>query len=400
MAALMTSDFDDTDRLAIEITECKHMGLTVLPPDVNESFVEFAVVKQPQTAIRFGMAAIKNVGTGAVEAIVEARRDGEFASLEDFMSRVNVSVVNRKALESLVKAGAFDRYGERATILHNMDAIVSYGQRLHKQKQLGQTDLFGSVVEGQAKPDLHLAPPELPPSPREMLSWERELLGIFLTQQPLQAFSTLLAEQTVPLSTLLSDHDGKAVTVGGSIADFREITTKNGQKMAFVRIEDEFGDTELILFPSIYQQTIGLWERDRVIIARGKVNARDREGNTITDIKILVDDAREVTHEQAAAYQATGKKPRAPKASKRSVTIKKSSQANPTKLYLRVDSSDNTEQLRAIKQTIDANPGPLSVVLVIGTGDAKQAIRLPGSVDSASAQHFSEIVGPANVKAL
>jgi DNA polymerase-3 subunit alpha len=400
MAALMTSDFDDTDRLAIEITECKHMGLTVLPPDVNESFVEFAVINDPQPAIRFGMAAIKNVGTGAVEAIVEARNDGEFASLEDFMARINVSVVNRKALESLVKAGAFDRYGDRATILYNMDTIVAYGQRLHKQKQLGQTDLFGSVTEGAAKPELSLATPDTPPSPREMLSWERELLGIFLTQQPLQAFSILLAEQTVPLSTLLVEHDGKAITVGGSIADFREITTKTGQKMAFVRIEDEFGETELILFPSVYQQTIGLWERDRVIIARGKVNARDRDGNTTSDIKILVDDAREVTHEQAAAYQATGKKPRTPKVTKRSTKSAPQRQPDPTKLYLRLDSSDNADQLRAIKQTIDANPGPLSVVLVIGSGDTKQAIRLPGSVDHASAQHFSEIVGAANVKAM
>ncbi|TXG77412.1 DNA polymerase III subunit alpha, partial [Patescibacteria group bacterium] len=404
MAALMTSDYDDTDRLAIEITECKHMGITVLPPDVNESFVEFAVVKaegEKTDKIRFGMAAIKNVGTGAVEAILEARHDGEnFSGLENFMSRVNVSVVNRKAIESLARAGAMDRFEDRSTILHNMDALIAYGQRIHKQQQLGQTDLFGGSTEGTSKPDLALAPPAAPFTPRELLVWERELLGIFLTQQPLQAFSKLLAEQTVPLNTLQPEHDGKPVTVGGSIADFREITTKNGQKMAFVKIEDEFGEIELILFPSIYQQTIGLWERDRVIIARGKVNARDREGNATSDIKILVDDAREITHEQAAAYQPTGKKPRAPKAGKRKPTQKKAESSDKAaKLYVRLASSDDTEKLKSIKMVMDEHPGDTELVLVVGADAARQAIRLPGKVASSDAQRtLGELVGEGNVK--
>lgn len=131
MAALMTSDYDNTDRLAIEITECTHMGLEVLSPDVNQSFLEFAVV--PKTnQIRFGMAAIKNVGTGAVEVMLRARQEGKFTDLEDFFARVNVRIVNRKALESLIKAGAFDAFGDRSVLLGNLDILLAYANRVQK----------------------------------------------------------------------------------------------------------------------------------------------------------------------------------------------------------------------------------------------------------------------------
>ncbi|MDB5185736.1 MAG: dnaE, partial [Candidatus Saccharibacteria bacterium] len=288
MAALMTSDYDDTDRLAIEMTECKHMGIDVLPPDINESFVEFAVV--PKTnQIRFGLAAIKNVGTGAVEEILRARKEGAFETLEDFFSRVNTRVANRKALESLIKSGAFDRYGERSYLLHNLDVLLAFASRLQKEAASGQTDLFGNLIEESAslKPQLVLEQPTVVFQNREQLLWERELMGLYLSQHPLEAYETLLSEQTVAMATLLPEHDGKAVTVGGVITEFKEIMTKNGQKMAFVKIGDQFSELELILFPSIYQQTTGIWERDRIVIVKGKVNAKDREGNIIDDVKVL-----------------------------------------------------------------------------------------------------------------
>jgi DNA polymerase-3 subunit alpha len=404
MAALMTSDYDDTDRLAIEITECKHMGIAVLPPDVNESFVEFAVV--PETgAIRFGMNAIKNVGTGAVEEILRAREEnGPFASLEDFLTHVTMRIVNRKTLESLIKAGAFDRFGDRSTLLHNLDMIVAYGQRLQKQAASGQTDLFGNLIEDvtTAKPQLTLADPPAKFSPRELLGWERELLGLYLSQQPLEAFSALLAEQTVPLNTLQAGHDGKAVTIGGSIADSREITTKNGQKMAFVRIADEFGEIELILFPSIYQQTLGLWERDRVVIVRGKVNAKDRDGNLQEEVKVLVDDAREVTHEQAAAYQPTGKKPRTPKAKTAQLAVRSAGAVSQkaARVYIRLQKSDDHDMLLMLKRTIDAQTGDCEVVLVLGADNARQIVRLPSRIrsDQDSLKLIQDIVGEPNVK--
>lgn len=408
MAALMTSDFDDNERLAIEITECKRMGITVLPPDVNESFVEFATVRQTQV-IRFGLAAIKNVGTGAVEEILRAREEESFTSLEDFLKRVNSRIVNRKAMESLIKAGAFDQFGDRMELLHNLDLLVAFSSRLQKQAASGQTDMFGNVEEADlAQPKLELQQVAMrgAADSREKLQWERELLGLYLSEHPLELFETYLAEQTIPINSLTPAHDNRAVTVGGAIGDVREIMTKNGQRMAFVKIEDRFGELEVILFPNSFQQTLGLWERDRVVLIRGKVNARDREGNRSAEVKVMVDDAREITVEQAEAYQATGKKTKTPKA--RAETKAASSSDKPTtpsspevdpRVYVRLHSMGDEAMLLSLKKTIDLHRGETEVVLVLGGAESKQAIKLPGGIDrdSEAVTKLQQLVGSENL---
>jgi len=408
MAALMTSDYDDTDRLAIEITECKHMGIDVLPPDVNESFVEFAVVPGEKPAVRFGMAAIKNVGTGAVEEILRAREAGHFENLEDFLSKVNCRIVNRKAMESLIKAGAFDRFSDRSTLLHNLDMLLAFAARLQKQASSGQTDLFGNATETMVeKAELKLDKPLEVFDTREQLMWERELLGLYLSQHPLEVFEAFLSEQSVPLNSIKPEHDGKAVTVGGAITDVRDITTKNGKKMAFIKLEDQTGELEVILFPNAYQQTLGLWERDKVVLVRGKVNAKDRDGNMGQEVKVMVDDAREITVAQAQAYQATGKKRKVPKA-KPTTALKgpgaKAAVANEPvlnpRLYIRLASSDDQQKLMTLKETLDAFQGQTEVVLVLGEAANKQAIKLPTGIDreSEAVTRLTELVGAANVK--
>lgn len=424
MAALMTSDYDDTDRLSIEIAECKKMGIKVLPPDVNESFGEFAVVppddKKALTgreAIRFGMHAVKNVGGGAVDEIIRARQNGRFETIEDFLGAVNTRLVNKKAIESLMKAGAFDKFGDRSTLLHNMDVVLAFGQRLQKERASGQTDLFGMAIETEVsdRPMLKLIPPPAKYTLRELLTWERELMGLYLSQQPLEAFSVLLKEQTMPLNSLTAGHDGKQVVVGGVVIDAREITTKKGQKMAFVKLEDEYGETELVLFPSTYQQTTGLWERDRVVIVRGKLNAKDRNGVITEEVKIMADEAREVTHEQAAAYQSTGSKPRRLKAGKQSgkkllakavATAKAERNGDATmtqaavtpRVYIRLERSDDHAMLQALRTIIDDSPGSYEVILVLGI--RKQPVKLPTRMDSNShaLQQIGNLVGADNVK--
>lgn len=461
MAALMTSDYDDTDRLAIEITECKHMGVDVLPPDINESFVEFAVVpprndsggvgldaeqgaaeerseayqayderapeaatkrsaksagsvggsatRQASTAqpsrIRFGMAAIKNVGTAAVEEILRAREvDGHFDSLEDFFSKVNTRVVNRKALESLIKAGAFDRFVERSLLLHNLDVLLAYATRLQKQAASGQTDLFGNVLGEIHKPKLSLEAAITVYSTHEQLKWERELLGLYLSQHPLKMFETILAERAVPINSLKTEHNNKSVTVGGAIQDVREIVTKNGQKMAFVRLGDQFGEVEVVLFPSIYQQTTGIWERDHVVLVRGKITAQDRDGNLTQEVKVMVDDAREITPEQAAVYQPTGKKPKTPKRTKPALATAPPpvvfQQKSTQKLYIRLHTSDNAETLLSLKAAIDEHQGETDIVLVLGPAEQKQAVKLPMRVSATeeTLARLSDLVGYENVK--
>jgi DNA polymerase-3 subunit alpha len=434
MAAVMTSDYDDTDRLAIEISECQHMGIDVLPPDVNESFNEFAVVPDGdnrKSPIRFGMNAIKNVGSGAVEEIIRARKqDGPFKNVEDYLSRVNPRIVNRKNLESLIKAGALDRFEDRSKLMYNLDMMIAFSQRLQKEANSGQTDLFGNLIEtGEIeRPKLALEKAATIYTPREQLLWERELLGLYLSQHPLAMFETYLEEQCMPMAGLKPEHDGRSAVVGGAINDVREITTKNGSKMAFVKLEDKTKELELILFPGTYQQTTGLWVKDNIVLVRGKLSAKDREGNIGEEIKVLVEDAREITGEQATAYQATGKKMRPP-GSKHSpaaaVTIAKGKdpnevfkkkatvagggpgsktaspvQAMPERVYIRLHDSQNQKLLVSLKQSIDDAKGETEVVLVLGPPESKQIIKLPNKIkkDGAMLDRLRGLVGADNVK--
>lgn len=412
MAALMTSDFDDTDRLSIEISECKHGAIEVLPPDINESFVEFAVVNKGDPLhdpIRFGMSAVKNVGTGAVEEILRAREVGSFEKLEDLFSRVNPRIVNRKALESLIKAGAFDRFGNRSTLLGNIDVFLAFANRIQKEQAAGQVGLFGEETAGASlTPQIVLEKSVIEHNQQEQLKWERELLGLYLSQHPLQAFETYLNELSMPIPELKPEMDGKLVVVGGSITDMREITTKNGQKMAFVKLTDLKGELEAVLFPSAYQQTHGIWERDKVVLIRGKLNGRDRQtGEDMAEVKVLVDEAREITIAQAETYQSTGKTMKLPKQGKgqrvkaqenHRIASVDTGNKHP-RVYIRLMDSSDEAQLLALKAIMDSHSGKTEVVLVLGPADKKQIIKLPGGIikEDTVLASFRELVGDSHV---
>lgn len=412
MAALMTSDFNDTDRLAIEISECKHMGLKVLPPDVNQSFHEFAVVPHgadevPQ--IRFGLDAIKNVGHGGAAEIIRVRNEsGPYSSLSDFLSRVNGRLVNRKVWESLVRSGALDRFGDRGAMLENLDAILAMGAKFNKEVAAGQTDLFGDAVE---LPKLKIDIPSTSRySEHEYLQWERELLGLFLSSHPLEAYETLLSEQTIPLSLITSDNDNKQAIVGGTINDIRQITTKNGQPMAFVKLEDIYGDErELVVFPNAFKETEDVWSKEKILIVSGKINGLDKMGTKMSDAKILVDSARSVDISEAKNYQSTGSKvsltsakprkgyrkdPKSPPPSGQTIQPNN----KPKKLYIRILDSDKTNHLLDIKFIIDKYPGDTEAVLILG--ENKQAIKLPQKIDPGPEiiDEINAILGENNAK--
>lgn len=403
MAALMTSDQDDTDRLAIEITECKHMSLQVLSPDVNQSYAEFAVV--PDTnQIRFGMLAVKNVGTNAVEEILRVREEGgEFKNLEDFLKRVNVRIVNRKNLESLIKAGAFDTMGDRSELLFNMDGILAYASKVQKEAATGQTDLFGNLLDTMIAPlKLETAPTKI--NQHELLLFERELLGLYLSSHPLDRFDAYFTEQTLPIGQLAKDMDGKAATVGGLIMDSRVILTKSGTKMAFVKLEDKSGEMEIIVFPKLYEDVGDKLVQDTVVRIKGKVNAKDRDGKFTDDVKIIADDIIIVTSEELEAYKSTGRSMNAPKASGKSLAANvgegnvrvtytpvetiadtPAQEAQPPdqpkqRLYVHVKDPDNHDALTRLKQTFNNFPGGHEVVLVLGE-EKKSAIRMPFKIE-------------------
>ena len=417
MAALMTSDHDDTDRLAIEITECKHMGISVLSPDVNESFVEFAVVPN-ENKIRFGMSAVKGVGVGAVEEVLRAREDGPFTSVEDFARRVSTSKFNRKAWESLIKSGAFDDMGDRSDLLFNLDSITSFASKLQKEAASGQTNLFGMLGGDDAasvQSTLHLQKAPVKHDDKERLMWERELLGLYISAHPLDRYETYLSEQTQPLTQLVPEYDSRMMTVGGIISTVRTIVTKSGSKMAFVGIEDKLGEGEIIVFPNLYEKVGAKLVQDAVIRVSGKNSARDRDGNLGNESKLIADDIIAITDNDINGYESTGRKMEAPKISsavkkerreayrnqKNGASPKsaiKSDAAKPqpkthsapvnvapeipaSKLFVYIKDPNDHSRLVKMKSVCGENAGTTDVVLVLGEKE-KSAMRLPFKVDA------------------
>ena len=392
MAALMTSDFDNTDRLAIEITECKNMGIEVLPPNVNESFHEFVIVPGQQQ-IRFGLDAIKNVGHGAVEEILRARDElgDKFMSLEDFFGTVNPHTVNRKALESLIKSGAMDIFGPRSHLLNSIDAMQAFSSRLQKDALSGQVDLFGvdsGTEQMAAKVDLETHGPEFPKA--EQLNWERELLGLYLSQHPLEAYEALLAKHTLPIADVNPGMENRTLALGGSITESREIVTRNGAKMAFVKIADTSGEMELIVFPKVFQSLTEPLQRDQVVIARGKLGS-GRAGRDEGELKLLVDEIRLVNPDDNLDFGAAVAAASA-SAQTKPLIIKQ-------RLYIRLENSDNQPLLLTLKEKLDSYKGETEVVLVTGAPSSKQVIRLPQSISISeqSLRDLADVFGATNV---
>ncbi|HTK39733.1 MAG TPA: DNA polymerase III subunit alpha, partial [Patescibacteria group bacterium] len=398
MAALMTSDQDDTDRLAIEMTECRHMGIDVLSPDVNESFVEFAVVPGKKQ-IRFGMAAVKGVGVGAVEEILRVRAEGRFDSIEDFASRVASNKVNKKSWESLVKAGAFDAFGDRSDLLFNLEDILAFASKLQKEKLSGQADLFGGLEDDSAvrsRLELKSAPQRY--TEREQLMWERELMGLYISAHPLDNYDAFFEEQAIGLHHMSPTIDGQSITIGGLVTTMRTIVTKSGKKMAFVAIEDKTGETEIIVFPNLFEQLGQDLAQDKIIKATGRVSARDRDGNLGDEAKLIADEIAIISDKELRDYESTGRKMNAPKnrapfrkrvSKDASATRTVAAVAQPVKpvepvqektLYLRVENASDTDALLALKSACSAHPGNAEVVLVLGP--EKKALRMPFRVSA------------------
>jgi DNA polymerase-3 subunit alpha len=413
MAALMTSDQNDIDRLAIEITECKHMGITVLSPDVNESYVEFAVVPDKKE-IRFGMAAVKGVGVAAVEEILRAREaDGPFTSIEDFARRVSTSKFNKKAWESVIKSGGFDKMGDRSDLLFNLETLQSFASKTQKETLSGQTNLFGGSAEiSSIQPTVSMQLAPVKHTEKERLVWERELLGLYISAHPLDNYDAYFEEQVVPLNQMTAEVDGKRATVGGLVSTVRTIVTKGGSKMAFVGIEDKSGEAEVIVFPGLYSQISAQLVQDSVLRATGKISARDKDGNLAGEAKMIADDIQFVTDQELNGYESTGTKMRKPKPSKkvtgtRVAGSKDTSNANSEvepknssshidvalltdqdkatknsvkKLFVHIKNPDDHDALLMLKQICSQYNGLTDIVLVLGA-EKKSAIKLPFKID-------------------
>lgn len=392
MAALLTSDHENLDRIAIEVAECRKMGIEVLPPDINESYMEFAVV--PDTGnIRFGLGAVKNVGQGPIEKIIEARNTaGPFKSIEDFAQRVDAAVVNKKVMESLIKCGAFDSMGDRDTMLFNVDKITSYASRVQKNALSGQIDIFGSLDLHEEIPPISMDKPNYKIDPRQHLIWEKELLGLYVSTHPLDDFKNYLSNKTTSIKKYTKSDDGKAITVGGIISSFRKIYTKNNDPMAFVQLEALDAEIEVIVFPRVYSKYEDLWAADNVLEIEGKINARDRDGQPTDALKIIADKAKLLNAEMARKW-LPAKKPLSQEDNNSDVE-------SVSVLSIQLDSIAESSQLMDIKKILDANPGDSRVMLeFIKT---KQKLVLPNGVEVSEKviDKIAEIAGKSNTKLL
>ncbi len=277
LCALMTSVKDKTDKLVEYIDEAKKTGITVLPPDINESLTDFAVVGD---RIRFGLAAVKGVGEGAVRSIIETREaDGKFTDLFDLAKRVDSKQVNRRVFEALIKCGALDELtGNRAQNLAALDVALDLAAHATREKELGQVSLFGDASEHA--PSLT---PTLPmisaPTTREMLAWEKETLGIFVSGHPLADVQSLLVRGGATLmKDLRAVDDDAMVTVAGMVTSVRRTLTKSGQQMLIAQLEDTSGACDVVVFSKMYPAVQGLFTEDEILVVKGRLRLRERPG--------------------------------------------------------------------------------------------------------------------------
>lgn len=363
MAALMTNDFDNIDRLYIDINESRHLGIEVLPPDINESHSDFTVVKETdKERIRYGMIAIKNIGSGVVEEIVNNRsQHGNFISVEDFARRVNPKIVNKKAWESLIKSGAFDGLdSRRGTLLSSLELIVGFSQKLHKQSLSGQLDIFGNNTEPSLQSRIEFVVSE-EVTPKQKLQWERDLLGIYLSSHPLDSFREYLNKNVTPLADIKAIEEDQAVVVGGLTTAVKHVVTRRGAKMAFIKLEDATGEAEVIVFPKTFSQIEEQLLVDSVVVINATLDANSNTSES--DVKLILQTIDVLGDRHASVDTQNNKTEQKEKI-----------------LYVQLTDPDNEEKLVNLKKTCISSPGDTDVILVIDRV-SRQAIRLPFKVN-------------------
>jgi DNA polymerase-3 subunit alpha len=355
MAALISSVMSTKDKVPFFVSKCEEMGISVLPPDVNHSDHDFVVV---EGKIRFGLDAVKNVGSAAVDKVMEARESGPFGSIWDFCERVDCRTVNKKAIESLVKCGALDSTGAtRAGMLEILPSAQAAGQKVQQDALLGQGSIFdfGDEPAGGGGGDNPFAAPQHPPVPRieedpkERNAMEKETLGLFLSSHPLkEARPALRAKVDCSLADLAEKKDGDWVTVGGMIAECKRIRTKKGDPMMFATLDDLEGQCEILVFNSAYASNEGKLDVDKLVIVRGRVDHKDA-GET----KLVVQDVEAFEPSNEEIEEARELAANAPPPPTRRLTLS-------------VDTNVPASFLEDLRELVSHHPGDHELELRVG----------------------------------
>ncbi|MEK7609729.1 MAG: DNA polymerase III subunit alpha [Patescibacteria group bacterium] len=300
LSAVLTSEQGDTEKVAETIAECKRIGIPVLPPDINESFSQFTVIKDEQGGnalapinnhyrIRFGLVTIKNFGQGISTAIIEERKkNGKFSSLANFLDRIKDKNLNKKSLESLIKAGAMDCFGEdRGVMLANTELLLGYNKESNNQ-HTDQNSLFGTMTDTSSVPTLRLNPAPLAEM-RDKLTWEKELLGLYISGHPLEKYRSIIDKNGINIKKAFETlKDGASIILAGIINEVRLVQTKNNETMAFITIADFSGSSEAVVFPRVYREFRALIMPDSCLAIKATINTRNGEkGFVIERVKGL-----------------------------------------------------------------------------------------------------------------
>ncbi len=385
MAALLTADQNDTERISIEIEECRKMKLEIMPPDINESFASFTVVssktKENKVAdqnedlktIRFGLKAIKNVGAHIVDEIINERKtNGRYENIFNLLERVNDRDLNKKSIESLIKSGAFDQFEDRRVLLANLESLLSFNKEKSKYKDNPQISLFAdspnSVVFSYPKLDKKK---EI--TNNEKLQWEKELLGLYISEHPFNDFRKKLEENIVFISRL-KDFKNQDVLSSGIISSIKKIITKKNDNMLFVKIEDGLSFTELLVFPKILKETLDIWQEGRAILVNANVS--DKDG----DIKLLVNKASLINLDNLDETLNQFKNIKIPKRFnpnmyKNNESVVKVVQNKSKALGINFKGSIVVDKFEKIKNILENYPGPDSVYFKISLPDEEKLIK-------------------------
>ncbi|MFA5360626.1 MAG: DNA polymerase III subunit alpha [Candidatus Paceibacterota bacterium] len=291
MAALLTSDFGNLDRIAIEIAECKRLKIKVNPPSVNTSFAEFGIDKQTGD-IFFSLAAIKNVGEGVALIIQEERqKNGEFKNLTDFLKRIPRQSLNKKTLESLIKAGALDCFGERELMADHLEEILNWSAQFNNSKNNHQMTLFQEGTSDELLDNLKKKFPQISIDKQRRTSWEKEYLGFYLTSHPLDSYKNILGKIALTATQLNPYYLGKKIKVCGFISKIQQVRTKVGKPMVFTRLADYDNSIEIVLYPAILNNYGDILREDKVLLVEGRMDKRNGSyqiiGERLEEIKSL-----------------------------------------------------------------------------------------------------------------
>jgi DNA polymerase-3 subunit alpha len=284
MTALLSVNLSDIDKVALYAADCRRMGIVIEPPNVDASVWDFNIEdhENGKASIRFGMGAVKNVGSGPVEAILKAREQGAFKDINDFARRVDLRQVGKRALESLIRVGALDQFGPRPALLAALDRILSISASHFKASDMGQMSLFGTHTGISEEIVLPKDSGEV--SRREILNWERELIGLYVSDHPLSPVMDVLTQAVTHFSGQLAEASpDEHVRVAGIVTRVRPHQTKTGKAMGFVTLEDIQGNIELVIFPRTWDKVYEIVEPDRIVLVDGRVDAAGSEPKVLVD---------------------------------------------------------------------------------------------------------------------